>query len=446
MKMPVPVWFCLLSTVWFLTGCDKLANQPDQNWAPPVAVTSSIDSLAGKVTPYKCLDSIIALQVTKDMSARCLLMRRGNDNSNFWVEVPLPSIISQGYAIDPTVEQSDGKILFSDGHATNNQLTISILFAQLKENGTVQIETERKWITDKQSLFGVTGTNVSLNGPSIGTGNIHDKEICLPYCLTGDTLTDAVRAGPFNNGVFHSVDSGATWQMEQISDFEAGGPTVCRAENYYYYIAISWLNNAHELWFSQKATEGGAWSAPKSVTKTFAKELGNYTAMADGDTVHLCWMDCRHNKWRFDLSGPAIENDDIYYSHRKDSDNSWSKDVILSKGVLYCYAPSISAEGDKVVVVWAGIPSAGRYHTDYDPNDIFYVTSKDGGNTWTKPLKVTDGAKDGMTAGHPQVVLLNGVIHLFYIQGKMDLQQVGGMTKLNQPPWPIYYTQRPFPN
>jgi hypothetical protein len=52
-----------------------------------------------------------------------------------------------------------------------------------------------------------------------------------------------------------------------------------------------------------------------------------------------------------------------------------------------------------------------------------------------------------MTAGHPQVMLLNGVIHLFYIQGKMDLQQLSpGLTKLNQPPWPIYYTQRPFPD
>jgi hypothetical protein len=175
-------------------------------------------------------------------------------------------------------------------------------------------------------------------------------------------------------------------------------------------------------------------------------ELGNYAAVADGDTAHICWMDRRHNKWRFDLSGPAIENDDIGYCHRKDSDANWSNDVILSKGVLYCYAPTMSVEGDNVVVAWVGIQNAGKYHTDYDPNDIYFVTSKDGGNTWTRPLKVTDSAKDGMTTGHPQVMLLNGVIHLFYIQGKMNLQQVGGLTKLNQPPWPVYYTQRPFPN
>jgi hypothetical protein len=158
-------------------------------------------------------------------------------------------------------------------------------------------------------------------------------------------------------------------------------------------------------------------------------------------------MDRRHNKWRFNIDAPPIENDDIVYCHRKDSDSRWSKNIDLSKGVLYCYAPSISVEGNNVVVAWAGIQNAGKYHTDYDPNDIYYVTSKDSGKTWTKPLKVTDGAKDGMTAGHPQVMLLNGVVHLFYIQGKMDLQQLSpGLTKLNQPPWPIYYTQRPFPD
>ena len=76
-----------------------------------------------------------------------------------------------------------------------------------------------------------------------------------------------------------------------------------------------------------------------------------------------------------------------------------------------------------------------------------FMTSKDGGKIWSKRLKVTDGAKDGVTSGMPQVALQNGIIHLFYIQGKMNLKQESpGLTLLNQPPWPIYYTQRPFPD
>jgi hypothetical protein len=438
------VWFSFLLMTGFLTSCNKLANQPDQSWTPPMAVSSTIDSLAGGVDMYKCFDTIITLQTMQNMSARCFLMRHGAGDSNFWAEVPFPSL-PRAYRVVPTVGQADGRIFFPRSHATNDQLITSVFFTRIKENGTVQIESERRWATDKQLFFGTTGSNVSINNATFGTGYILGEELYLPYSVDCDTLTDAVRAGPFNNGVFHSSDSGATWQMEQISDFEAFGPSVCRTTDYYYYFAIK--HPSYELWFSRKPTGDGSWDTPKSVTKTYAKELGNYAAVAEGDKVHVCWMDRRHNMWRFNIDGPNIENDNIVYCHRKDSDSGWSKDVDLSKGVLYCYAPSISAEGDKIVVAWAGIQTAGKSHTDYDPNDIYYVISKDGGNTWTKPLKVTDGAKDGMTAGHPQVMLLNGVIHLFYIQGKMDLQQLSpGLTKLNQPPWPIYYTQRTFPD
>lgn len=115
----------------------------------------------------------------------------------------------------------------------------------------------------------------------------------------------------------------------------------------------------------------------------------------------------------------------------------------------------MSVEGQKIVVAWAGAPKAESGdahsefgdHIEFDPNDIYYVTSKDGGITWTKPLRVTDNIKAGVTAGSPQVALHNGVIHLFYIQGEVHLKELSpGLTKLNQAPWPIYYTQRPFPD
>ncbi len=121
--------------------------------------------------------------------------------------------------------------------------------------------------------------------------------------------------------------------------------------------------------------------------------------------------------------------------------------MILSEGLLYAYSPSISVEGDKVVVAWAGVKSDKDGRNEWDPSDIYFVTSKDGGKTWAKPMQVTDGFKNGVTSGRPQVALHKGVIHLFYIQGKLNYQEVSaGAAKLNQPPWPIYYTQRPFPD
>ena len=168
--------------------------------------------------------------------------------------------------------------------------------------------------------------------------------------------------------------------------------------------------------------------------------------------LHLCWLDNRHRKKKLALSlfplgfSREVQNCEIAYCHTHDSDATWSKEVILSEGLLYSFSPSMSVEGDKIVITWAGIPIADSWHTRFNPNDVYYVTSGDGGKTWTEPLKVTDAAKDGIASGVPQVVLLNGVIHMTYIQGKMNLKQESpGLTKLNQPPWPIYYTHRPFP-
>jgi len=208
-------------------------------------------------------------------------------------------------------------------------------------------------------------------------------------------------------------------------------------------------NYQRDLWFSCKPVSGSSWDAPTVVTKTFCDSAlyWKYIARAENDTVHLCWLDRRHEKTRTDLVYPHRENYEIAYCQRKDSDAEWSQDRILSKGLLYSFSPSMSVEQDKVVVAWAGIQTAPDWHNIGNPNDIYYVTSKDGGTTWADPLKVTDSAKDGITSGEPQVMLLDGVIHLFYIQGKMNLKEESpGLTKLNQPPWPIYYTQRPFPN
>ena len=455
MKIPTVCFVFLMGG--FLAGCNKPPNQSDQGWTLPMGVTSSIDSLAGEVTLYKWHDTILVLQELGDRSARCFAMSNGKSNISSWAETPLIGIPHGYFWALPAMDETSDKVFFLQGYMEDNKFQMSCLIGRMSGNVAVHDVTEQKWVMDKGKVFGAD--NVRFYGlyepgkrdfPLLGLGIMEGSELYIPYFVRGftyDRSGTAIARGPNADGVFHSSDSGATWQMERISDFDAWGPSVYRTKNYYYYFATRGRRPGHELWFSRKLNGSGSWDTPKPVVaKTYAMEFGNYVAAAENDTVHLCWMDGRHNMWRFNIDGLNIENDDIVYCHRKDSDSGWSKDVVLSKGVLYCYAPSISVEGDKIVVAWAGIQTAGKWHTDYDPNDIYYVTSKDGGNTWSKPLKVTDGVKDGMTAGHPQVMLLNGVIHLFYIQGKMNLQQLSpGLTKLNQPPWPIYYTQRSFP-
>jgi hypothetical protein len=218
---------------------------------------------------------------------------------------------------------------------------------------------------------------------------------------------------------------------------------MCRTKSYYYYFMLKGPRDG--LWFSRKPVTGDSWTAPAVVAEAHSVVKGG-GVIAEGDTVHLCWLDRRHERRRFNLQAPDRENYEVAYCRRRDSDANWSKDVLLSRGMLYSYAPSMAVEGNKIVVAWAGVPTAPDWHVESHANDIYFAASKDSGKTWTKPQRGTDNIKADITTGIPAVALLNGVIHLLYIQGKLNLKrEASGLTKLNQPPWPIYYQRRTFP-
>ena len=180
-----------------------------------------------------------------------------------------------------------------------------------------------------------------------------------------------MKGGLFNNGIFYSSDSGMTWQMEKIASFVAWLPSVVKTKNYYYYLAVK--NFQRDLWFARKPVEGNSWGSPNVVTKTFCDSAlsWKYVAEPQDDTVNLCWLDQRHEKMRLNFEAPTRENYEIAYCQRKDADANWSKDIILSKGMLYSYSPTMSVEGDKIVVAWSGVQTATDWHAPYSPNDIY---------------------------------------------------------------------------
>jgi hypothetical protein len=467
----VAVRTALLAQIILLaTGCNKSTDRHDIDWTPPVAVAASIDGLGGWIVLHKSGNTLIGVCPFRDGSAQLLVLSHAK---NSWSKLPV-SGISGSYpwayaAFDPQSQ----RILLADGFAEREQFTMKALMGTVVENSGIQNLIEKNWITDKKTLLGETGSNVSLTDPpaspelvntnwaSLGIGILNGSDMQIPYSFNAKTYTEtpvayqgkthfrrAFERGPYNNGVFHWTDSGETWRMERISSFDSLAPEMCQTKAHYYYFGTRYPIIGNGVWVSKKSVTGSAWTEPTMMTTTFANVYGRFDVVADGDTAHICWMDRRHNKMRFNLTGPPIENNDIYYRRRKDSDADWGKEVHLSKGMLYCYAPTISTEGNNVVVVWAGIQSADKQHTYLGPNDIYYVTSKYAGKTWTAPLRVTDGAKDGITAGMPQVALLKGVIHLLYTQGAQNqpTELSPGLTKLGEGSWPIYYQQRPFPN
>ena len=435
-------------------GCGKQSAPIAQGWSAPVKITDTQDSLIGSVVLRKLHDAIIAFQPQEDGMAKCFVL---NSDSKSWAEVSLAGVPRGYFWWWPAIEQGSDKVFFERGYIENDKLVMSALIGRMTVNTNLLMKevVENTWLTSVESLFEKMGSIVHLSEsggrdwPELGVGIINNSDMYIPCSISGITYNRVgpVARGPYMNGVFHSVDSGKTWKLENILDFYAEAPSICRSgNNYYYFVA----NPSHQLLVSKKIVTGCAWSSVEQVTTNFG---GHYVLAPQSNVVHLCWLDNRHEKKQLDIGVfpphlyRSFQNCEIVYRQHKDSDNKWGNEVILSEGLLYAFSPSMSVEGDRIVIAWAGVRTGNVWHSTSDPNDIYYVTSKDGGKSWMEPQRITDNIKAEITAGNPQVVLQNGIIHLTYTQGKLKLKQDSpGLTKLNQPPWPIYYQQRPFPN
>jgi hypothetical protein len=425
----------------------------DQGWSQPIAVTGTQSADMGGGDLYKWHDTLMLLRDRYDYSGKsstCSTMIRNKDSSNSWTQIPISDVPGDCVFAFPAFDEANDRIMFERGYIESNQLHMGAVFIHMTENGRIQVEAERKWTRDQESLLGKTGPNVTLNDPAIfklkvnrdspvfGKGTLTESEARIPFSLRTKKLTPpkTLSNGPYWSGLFYSADFGKSWQIEKVAEWDGGEPEICHTKGYRYYFGMA----AGGIWFSRKPVDGGSWSEPKFLTKTFAASRGG-GAVVENDTVHYCWLDRRHEKWTLNFAFPLLGNLEVAYCQRRDSDSTWRKDIILSKGLLFSYWPSMSVEGDKIVVVWQSGEPNYKAHRAGQLFEIYYVTSKNGGKTWTKPLKVTNRAKDGLTSERPQVAVQNGVIHLFYAQGRRDRNS----QVWNQGGWPVYYQQRPFP-
>jgi hypothetical protein len=438
----------LVWIVAFFVGGIKLPIPVDQSWSQPTTVTGTQSADMGGGNLYKWHDTLMLVQSRYDYagkSSTCSIMIRNNDSSNSWVQIPISDVPGDSAFYCPAFDETNDRIMFERGYIESNQLYMGAVFIHMTANVRAQVESERKWTRDQESLLGETDPNVTLNDPAIlarlpkvnrdypcfGKGTLTKSEACIPFslrtkkCTPPNTLSD----GPYWSGLFHTADFGESWSFEKVAEWDGGEPEICRTKSYCYYFGMA----GRGIWFSRKPVDG-LWSEPKFLTETFAGSRGG-GAVVENDTVHFCWLDRRHEKWRLSIDDMYVGNYEVFYRQRKDSDPAWRKDVIVSKGMLFSHWPSMSVEGEKIVIAWVGAIN------NNDAHDVFYATSKDGGETWARPLKVTDHAKDGITSERTQVALQNGIIHLFYVQGQWDRHE----QVWNQGSWPVYYQQRPFP-
>lgn len=441
---------CIGVALVLVTGCSKQRMETTDVWLQHQEIAKSSDSLSTSFSLYRWNSSLLTLGGDAGTFAARVLEEDGKN----WRTV---STANPGW-IPMDVAAGENRFVIARATLWSNRVEARFSTGSLSPDGRFESTPNAVLPVNKAQLFPDSPPNVEINENErparvgfVG-GVIEGANLRVPYSIHGTLIERkghqiGMSSYASANGVFASSDFGRSWQIEPISTDYSLSPTMCRTREFFYYFAKGRGGRTYDLWYSRCPVESSSWSPSETINKTVARKLSEHLhARAEGEVVHLCWLDARTGKARLSLTRPRDGNYKVAYCNRRDSEDTWGQDVILSKGLRYAYSPSMSVEGDKVVVSWAGVRRDKAGRNEWNPSDIFYVTSSDSGDTWTKPIQITDGFKDGITSGRPQVALMNGVIHLFYIQGKTTYQEASaGMTLLNQPPWPIYYTRRPFP-
>lgn len=128
----------------------------------------------------------------------------------------------------------------------------------------------------------------------------------------------------------------------------------------------------------------GVFAAPQVVTVC---EGNSPVVAADSEgTIHMAY----HGK---------KTGNHIFYRYSDDGGQNWSEGVNISNTENVSHYPSIAALGDRIAVAWL------EDCKDHQGNDIYLVTSSDGGKTWSKAMDVSN--TPGHSA-HPVVAIGNG--------------------------------------
>ncbi len=193
-------------------------------------------------------------------------------------------------------------------------------------------------------------------------------------------------AGSVIDFVHTSFDGGRTWQTQRLkSDLGIWGDPCVVADfkgNFYYFHlsdpeGINWQSKkVLDQMVVQKSTDGGkTWSKGVGIGKNSPKQQDKEWAVVNpfNNEIYLTWTE-------FDKYGSNSGNDysRILFSKSKDTGETWSKPVILSE-------KEGNAKDDNGTVEGAvpAVGANGEIYCAWSVDDkIYFDKSTDSGNTW----------------------------------------------------------------
>jgi hypothetical protein len=136
-------------------------------------------------------------------------------------------------------------------------------------------------------------------------------------------------------------------------------PTIASEGNSIY---MAWLlssGNTANLYFKRSVDEGKDWNSSQRISNENGNAFPPALAVNSG-MVHLAWMDY----------GETIDGE-IYYTRSPDSGKTWEKNFILVGNANSARYPLITCRDKNVYLIWQDVG-----------NQVFFKASHDQGRTW----------------------------------------------------------------
>ncbi|CUR52058.1 exported protein of unknown function [Nitrosotalea devaniterrae] len=193
-----------------------------------------------------------------------------------------------------------------------------------------------------------------------------------------------------------SLDGGTSFgKPTTISDASqlSAFPQIALSGNHVY---SSWIekstDNSTNIIFTKSDDQGSTFDVPLHVTHNIGNS-GIPKLSADGNQVYLTWEDNSRGDY------------EVFLSKSSDSGASFHVPVDISTTTGQSGTPEVIVSGNNLYAVWMDNTS-GNY-------DIFFTKSTDGGNTFVKPIDISNLKGD---SGYPQFTVWKNNVYVTWTQ------------------------------
>jgi hypothetical protein len=189
-----------------------------------------------------------------------------------------------------------------------------------------------------------------------------------------------------------STDNGVTWAPElRITNNPhiSKDPKLASSGSIVHLIWIDRGVSPFEMFYRRSTDGGQTFGTASQPTLLPVMEI---SMACSGSNVHLCWV---------------LDSNNLSYKRSTDGGVTWGSDIQLTNNPAIASAPSITASGNDIHIVWQDYRDARH--------EIYYKRSTNNGLTWSADTKLTS---ELFGSRNPKIYSSGNMVHVVYFSGE----------------------------